>query len=220
MTVKRKIEKCIRKLQFGIRDISINKAYRKRLKNSNFTIISSDCTGGQLCHDFHMRFNTPTVNFYFMANDFIVFLKNLRDFIDSGVILDCSNPNFEHPVAQLSIESESVFLYLVHYKSTSEFIKKWEERKKRILWDNLFIVMNDRNSCTYDCLQEFDKLPYENKVCFTHKEYPELKSTYYITGSEQDIELDTLSKYEHQLGIKRFYDQFDWIKWLNGTALE
>lgn len=75
--------------------------------------------------------------------------------------------------------------------------------------------MNDRNFCTEEHIAAFDALPYPNKICFTHVEYPQYKSTFYITGSEDAEYLDSVMNYVHQWWIKRYYDQFDFVKWLN-----
>ena len=183
MTFVRKAKNKIRKLQFKIRDRTINKEYRSRLTNTDFSIISSDCTGGLICHDLNVRFNSPTVNLYFMASDFIFFLKNLKEFIDSGEITPLELEGIDHPVAKMSIPAGEIVLYLVHYKSVAEFKEKWEERKVRINYDNLFVAMNDRNECTYDLIKEFVLLPYKNKVCFTHKKYAEFDSAFYLPAA-------------------------------------
>ena len=68
---------------------------------------------------------------------------------------------------------------------------------------------------TEEEIKAFDELPYNNKVCFTHKKYPQYKSTYYIHGSEDEKYLKSMMDYVHQWWIKRYYDQFDFVDWLN-----
>lgn len=75
--------------------------------------------------------------------------------------------------------------------------------------------MNDRNFCTEEHIAEFDALPYPNKICFTHVKYPHYKSTFYIPGSEDDEYLENVMDYVHQWWIRRYCDQFDFVKWLN-----
>lgn len=81
-------------------------------------------------------------------------------------------------------------------------------------------VTNDRNYCTEEDIKAFDELPYDNKVCFTHIRYPQYKSTYYISGSEKDDYLKSVMDYVHQWWIKRYYDQFDFVTWLNNGGSE
>lgn len=52
------------------------KSQRKRLKNDNFTIISSNCIGGLIYHRLGKEFNSPTINLRFYQNEFIKFVQD------------------------------------------------------------------------------------------------------------------------------------------------
>lgn len=60
-----------------MRDLLHNSSSRIRLKNKNFSLISNDCVGGCVAKDLRVKMNSPTRNFYFNADDFIKFCKNL-----------------------------------------------------------------------------------------------------------------------------------------------
>ena len=64
-------------IRYQIRDLVWNREQRNRLTNSNFSLITSDCTGGCVAKDLKVRMNSPTRNFYFNADDYIKFCKNL-----------------------------------------------------------------------------------------------------------------------------------------------
>ena len=87
--------------------------------------------------------------------------------------------------------------------------------EKRINWDNLYILFTDRSGCTEQNLRDFDKLPYKNKVVFTHKPYPDIKSAYYIKGYESEGKVGILSEWKNNKKIKRVLDQFDFVGWFN-----
>ena len=106
-------------------------------------------------------------------------------------------------------------MFLVHYSSVEQCRKEWKRRRERVNRENMFFVMNDRNYCTEEEIKAFDELPYNNKVCFTHKKYPQYKSTYYIHVSVYEKYLKSFMVYVHQWWIKRYYDQFDFVDWLN-----
>ena len=53
-----------------------------------------------------------------------------------------------------------------------------------------------------------------NKVVFTHKPYPELKSAFYIKGFENEGEVGDLFTFSGWNGEK-YYDQFDYVSWFN-----
>ena len=63
-------------------------------------------------------------------------------------------------------------------------------------------------------LQAFDSLPYPNKVVFTHKPYPELKSAFYIKGFENEGRSGRFIYFSGWNGEK-YYDQFDYVSWFN-----
>lgn len=103
-----------------------------------------------------------------------------------------------------------------HYETLEEGIEKWEERKKRIDWNNLFIMGIDGDDCTYESLKRFDALPFKNKVIFTHKQYPEIKSAYYIPGFEDQDGIGVLLYFKKQFLVRRYLDDFDYVSFLNG----
>ncbi|MBQ4244917.1 MAG: DUF1919 domain-containing protein, partial [Clostridia bacterium] len=94
--------------------------------------------------------------------------------------------------------------------------EKWVERSKRVNYGNLFVMMTDKNGCTYDQIAEFDSLPYAHKVIFTHKPYPEFKSAYYMKEFENEGEVGVLSDWKPGFLKRRYLDDFDYVAFLNG----
>lgn len=70
----------------------------------------------------------------------------------------------------------------MHYHSESEAKNKWERRIKRVNWERMLVKFNDQNGCTEQHIKVFDALPYEHKVCFTVKKYPEYRSVVHINA--------------------------------------
>lgn len=64
---------------------------------------------------------------------------------------------------------------------------------------------------TIDILREFDKLPYTHKVAMSHLPHPELKSVCYIKGFSEEGQLGNIFTFSGWFG-KKYYDQFDWVK--------
>ncbi len=181
-----------------------------RLKNKDFSVIASTCNGGVLLHDLNQRFNSPFVNLWMWPKDYIRLLSNFEEYMKHELEF-INDEDYDYPVAML----KDVKIYFQHYKSKEEAQKKWDERKARINMDNLFIMFTDRDGCTYSDLKEFDNLPYENKVVLTKKEYPELKSAVYIPGFEKEESVGICSEYRGKYSLKRYYDDFNYIKWIN-----
>lgn len=186
----------------------INYQNRKRLTNFNPTIIASNCTGGFIAHDLHLRFNSPFVNLYLTPNDFIRYLKHIDVYrYQSLTFIQTDKP---YPVGKLG----DITLHFMHYANNEEATQKWQQRTARIDLDNLFIIMTERDGCSYQDLVEFDKLPFKHKVVFTHKPYPEIRSAFYIQGFENQQCVGDLFDYIGIFG-KRYYDRFDYVGWFN-----
>lgn len=204
------IKETYKNLRYKVRDVVINSQYRKRLTNHDFSIISCDCLGGVMCKDLRVRMDSPTRNFYFNASDFVKFCKGLDTYLSMSL-----TPYTDSESPYLTAKLGDLELFLVHYDTFEQASEKWEIRKKRVHKDNLFFLMNDRNCCTEDDIKDFNELPYENKVLFTHIPYPQYECTYYLHGSENDDYVKDTNSYVHQWWIKRYYDQFDFVNWLN-----
>lgn len=182
---------------------------RKRLKNHDFTIVSNNCIAGCVLHDLRHRFDTPTVNMYIPFPDYIVFLQNIRTF----VYADFEELPNESGCPKGLLGGE-VRVFFLHYPSYEEGVKAWKKRAERIHWDNLYIVLAERDGCKYQDLQEFEKLTFNNKIALTHVEYPKLTCGFHIKGYEHDYELGNIMDFKGRFGAK-IYDQFDWVTFLN-----
>lgn len=182
---------------------------RKRLKNNNFSIISCNCLGAMITHDLLQPQLSPTVNLFIKADDYIRFLSNLKEYLkmDMVQVVDDSKP---YPVGMVG----DVRLYFVHYKTFDDAKKKWQERCRRIKWDNLYIIFSERDGCTYEHLIQFDELPYEHKIVFVHTPCPEIKSSYYFSGFENKGEVGDITDFKGFLG-RRKYDKWDYVSFLN-----
>lgn len=188
----------------------IDKNNKSRLKNSNFTIISSNCVGGVISHELGQCFNSPTINMYFNTSDFIKFVNNIDYYLNCDW-KDISCDKYNHPVAQI----DDIKIYLVHYKTVKEAKQKWDERKKRINYDNIFIIAVERDGCTLKEIKEFDKLPFKNKVIFTKCDMPNLKSTYHIPNTEDGERIIDICKYKSRTTGRRWIDDYDYVRFLN-----
>lgn len=183
------------------------------LRNRNPSIIASNCNGEFIYYDMKLRFMSPTINLSFDMNDYVKLLENLEWYMDQN-IEKYEDERFDYPTGMLG----DIEIHFNHYKTFEEAVEKWEERKKRINWNNLFIIGIDGDNCTYESMCRFDALPYKNKVIFTHKPYPEIKSAFYIKGFEKESGVGVLLYFKKQFLIRRYLDDFDYISFLNGKG--
>lgn len=194
--------------------ISYKKRKNRRLKNRDVSIISSNCSGAFMYYDLGMRYLSPTVNLSIEMNDFVKMVKDLKWYMEQELVE--LNEKSECPMGMLG----DVKIYFIHYDSFKDAKTKWEERKKRINWDNIFIVGSEKDQCTYDTIKNFEQLPYKNKVIFTHKVYPEFSSAYCIKGFEEKEELGVITNFKDQILKRRYLDDFNYVEFLNHMRRE
>ncbi len=188
----------------------VNNSNKKKLKNSDFSLISSNCNGAFILHDLGIKFNSPTVNLWINPDDFIKFLQDMPRYLACEMTFT-HQADISYPIGVL----DDIKIYFQHYATEEEAKTKWLERSKRINFDNLFIMFTDRDNCTYQNLCDFEALPYKNKVVFTHVPYPELKSAFYLKGWENEESVGNCFAFKSKLSGQKHYDAFDYVSWFN-----
>lgn len=182
---------------------NIRRAYNKKvIKSRDFTVISNNCWAGRLYQYLDMPYLSPTVGLYFFADDYIRFVKNLKYYMSLDLefikpeqskyyeVLKIKN-QLDKPIGALD-DVEIVFL---HYKTEEEAYEKWNRRKARINWDNLYIKFSKMNMCTESNLWEFDSLPVKKKFMLIPEKSKQYNCSLYWSGSvaeDGQIELDTI----------------------------
>ena len=116
------------------RKFIIMPSYIKKLQNTNFSIISSNCNGGVVCHDLKIRFNSPTVNLFMSAEYFLKFVKHLEYYLNTDIV-EIKDDTVTYPVGLLGNE---ILLHYMHYNSFEEAVQKWNERKKELIIRTFF----------------------------------------------------------------------------------
>ena len=202
LRLKKRLNKTVRFLHF----LKIKKTFI----NVNFSVFSSNCVGCLMLHDLNVPFNSPFVNLFLDAKDYIKYLKNPQKYNQmefKEIASEC-----DYPVGMLG----DLTFHFVHYNSFEEAVNAFKRRITRISYENLFVIFSERDGCTYEDLKTFDDLPYNNKVVFTHKPYADIKSAYYIEGFEGSGELGNIMAWDKKIGNK-IYDRFDFVDWFKSN---
>lgn len=150
------------------------KQRRKKINSEDFTIISNNCWGGTVYQSYGLKYNTPTIGLFFMAEDYIKFVYHIKDYLKAD--LEFINPKeskkykyykkeINYPVARL----KDIEIYFMHYKSEMEAREKWKRRSKRINWNKVLYKFSNQNLCTKEHIKQFLELPVKNKICFVNK---------------------------------------------------
>lgn len=200
---------------------------RVGLVNRNFTIISNNCWGGSVYDNFSLPYKTPTIGLFIMPDDYIKFLKNMNYYLDSKLVkvnwdetpfceflYDNKNiykKNLNKDLNDLVIARlHDIYIVFLHYNSFDEANKKWNRRKKRINLNNCVVKFNDQNNFKKNNFEEFDKLPFKNKIFYTASD--EFKSSY----STKIVYLKQYKNNGYVLNDMNFKEQnFNLKKYLN-----
>lgn len=153
----------------------------KNVNLSNVSIISMNCIGGVLYHDCRTKFLSPTVNLYFLPSDFIKFVNNLKYYISLIPKIEMGD---KYPIGVL----EDIKIFFMHYTTCEEALKKWEERKKRICYDKIFVIMVERDGFSKVDFENFKKIKYP-KLLFTSKKEYECEYSFYMSKYKNLVQL-------------------------------
>ena len=185
------------------------------LKNKTFTLLAPNCMAGILLHDLGLQFLTPTVNLMMNQMDFLTLVLHLDEYLQ-GELSFFDNQEETCPCAKLCKGNlPEITVYFTHYKTITEAETKWNERKKRIKIDNLFVFIEERDGIGRKQLEMLSDLPVRGVVAFTCNPYPDLPYCVYIQKYHDAGEVgNILSK--RLIDDSREYEQFfDFVKWFN-----
>lgn len=212
------IKSYINKIHIAIVEI-LRKIYykglRKKLKVTNPTIIARDCFGTFIYNNLGLKFNSPTINLFFTKEDFIVFVQHLSGFLQSELI-EIKDQSIPYPIGKLEYGGNSIQINFMHYSTFEEAKCKWDERKKRVDYSNIYIIQLIADGVTEDDIRNFDSLPYKNKLLITNNNITNSKNV--VTHSvfnKTDYLPGEILAYKSQFALRRYMDDIDYVGFLN-----
>ncbi len=159
------------------------KSIKMQFRENNFSIISQNCIGGVFCHDMGVRFDSPTVDVFFSANDYLRFVLDLKYYLSLPLIMHWGE---EYPIGMLG----DVRIEFMHYQTCSEAYESWNRRVERIHWDRIVVLATDRNGFGEEEYQMWRKIPYPKLLFTVHSEFSEnsvVYQEYAIEGKVPDL---------------------------------
>lgn len=165
--------------------LQLRKKYFTTLRNifdDDTSIICNNCLGGRISQDLGYPYNSPTVGLYFFYPDYIRFLSNLEQYLQSPLHFrreskyqqgkeNMRKTPHPYPIGYLMYNGEEVEIEFLHYHSESEAREKWERRVGRINKDKLVILGSVNDCCTKNDIYDFLQLPYKHKYFFSNHPY-------------------------------------------------
>lgn len=189
----------------------INSCYerymRSRLKNKDFSILCSNCIGGIIYHRLGLQFRSPTVNLWMHQRDFLKFAYNIRKY--SATELQFIHTDCGYPVARL----DDITVYFNHHKDEEHARTDWNRRMKRIHYDNLFLIMYDREDITEEDILNLGSIPCRGRLVISDKKYPHI--SYVKTMKPGKHLFGNQCTDKDWFGLRTFEKHFDYVKWLN-----
>ena len=91
------------------------KRMRRRLTNRSPIVLASNCNGGVMLHDLGLRFDTPTINLFFLPKDYIKFVSDPQKYFNAE-ITETKVDKVPYPVGILL----DIRLFFMHYKTFEE----------------------------------------------------------------------------------------------------
>ena len=199
------MKKLLKKARLKINVIGSKKRYLK-LKIKNPTIISNNCWAGIVSQYLGIKYYTPTIGLYFYADEYIKFISNFNYYIKLPIkVIETEKSKHyeemkkkEHEKAIVGVLDDVEIVFL-HYKTKEEVVEKWKRRVERINYDCIIFKFCNQNSCTDELIKKFDDLPLDNKICFSSKEYKDLKSVIWIKedNGKKEVERDYYKSHKY-----------------------
>ena len=127
-----------------------------KLNFTDFTLITNNCSGGIIYNRLGLKFLSPTINLWFAEEDYLKFIYNLKEFVEQGVLTLVEQTEYSYPVGKLTAPCGEIIIYFMHYESFESAKEKWTERCKRIVWDNIFYIMELKQESTQEQVEKFN----------------------------------------------------------------
>lgn len=195
---------------------------RKKNKNKDFTLISQNCIGGVIYNNLGLEFKTPTINMFIEDENFVKLVENFEYYMSITPKAKCEcfiepkDNNIKYP----KIAIDDIEICCLHYKSCAEAIEAWERRKKRINYDNIYVIGNSWNMhSNEELIKRLSQNRKYKTILFTTQKYPyenciKLEGDFWKLDARGIVRPDIVAFEEN--GVYRYFERFfDYVDWLN-----
>jgi uncharacterized protein (DUF1919 family) len=161
----------------------LGRRFHRTFGTTSHCYISQNCIGGRF-YDLQKRaYTAPTVGLWFEPADFLKFCANLRENLHAELLPDrAESTRLGYPVGRVN----DIKVLFQHYATFEEAKAAWQRRAARVSFDDIFILMTDRDGFTEADLAGFEKLATNRKILFSHRAMPHNENVVHIPGFEND----------------------------------
>lgn len=150
---------------------------RDNLKTKDFTILSQNQIGGMIYNDMKQTQLSPTIDTIISSPDFIKFINKLDYYLNQEIIFEEIK---DYPIGKL----DDIYIHFINYKTIQDANQKWHQRKKKINFDKMIVLMSDQENFDEKNFEEFKKITYSKILLTTNKNYICEDSLYFDIDKE------------------------------------
>lgn len=196
-----------------------------KLKKSNISILANSCLGGRIYKELGLKMLSPTINnICLKEGEYIDFLSDYNYYLGKDMV-EYNDRNYKYISGSCNTErfmpkgiiDDKIMWYFPHVITAKEAVEKWNERRKRINYNNIVAIMIIQ---TDEEAEKFEQLSIKNKLGIYYKDL-NLNSVVYCPEWE-DKEQRALYRFNWYSYVHRYItniempSRIDWIKFLNG----
>lgn len=163
------------------------KKYLSLLENP-VTILSNDCWGGLVYNLLGLQFSSPLINTLWAEDSYFEFIQDPFFYLEQPLRMEREGIPRKNvfPLGRLGEGTRSVEVQFLHEPSFEVAAKKWNERKKRIHRERIFVkaAIGGDNPRREEYLSIFEQIPYD-KLCLYSGE-TDIKDVVYAKKFEWD----------------------------------
>lgn len=200
-----------RKKRFETFKMEAQEKYKKLNGDKNITILSPNCIAGEIYSILGLKFNSPTINCSITRAGFINFCLNLDEYLKVEPYI--SGHNGVHPILTLESKNlERIDMRFVHDDNDKTVIENWNKRKKRIIKDNMFIIMDNKDEkgeeLPDELVKKINNVNTKKSIIFvsTKKDF---ENTFLIT--KKQAKKYNYKKLNGLYGFQEFFDYVDFF---------
>ena len=198
----------------------------RQLQRSRLSIFSRNCFAGLISNKLGLPFRSPFINITIKDEDFVRFMRHPRVYMEEELIFSFKEYSDWDGYEIATFNCGNVPILMNHSPDFDEAVRKWNERKQKINWYNIFVTMMTNSP---EVLEQFDALPHGKKICFVPFK-SDLDSAFYVPPEITKILVPPEPKIEKEfliwetvnqsvIQMKFFYDPFDMLLYGKKTPL-
>lgn len=151
------------------------KKYRTRPRvllrnvNTDISIIATNCVGGEIYHILGRKFNTPFINNFMEREKFVEMAYRFDDYIRAPFRIENAENGVGLKLILTPKDLPEIDIKFPHDNNHEVLRNNWEKRLKRINFDKLVFICDDRGLNQY-YYELYDRVKAYKKIMLTSKD--------------------------------------------------